>query len=55
MLEKAALLPGWPRNEDRECKLLGHAMCDIVRPIGKLSIAGQSIIEQSLILSGLTE
>jgi hypothetical protein len=36
-------------------KLLGHAMCDIIRPIGELSIAGQSIVEQSSILSGLTE
>ena len=36
-------------------KLLGHAMCDIIRPIGELSIAGQNIVEQSSILSGLTE
>ncbi|MEY2488462.1 MAG: hypothetical protein QOC70_404 [Verrucomicrobiota bacterium] len=36
-------------------KLLGQAMCDTIRPIGKLSIAGQSIVEQSSILSGLTE
>jgi hypothetical protein len=28
-------------------KLLGHAMCDIIQPIGELSIAGQNIVEQS--------
>jgi hypothetical protein len=36
-------------------KLLGRAICDIIRPIGELSIAGQSILEQSSIVSGLTE
>jgi hypothetical protein len=36
-------------------KLLGQAMCDIIRQIGGLSIAGQSIVEQSSIVSGLIE
>jgi hypothetical protein len=36
-------------------KLLGHAMCDIIQPIRERSIAGQNIVEQSSILSGLTE
>jgi hypothetical protein len=36
-------------------KLLGWAMCDIVQPIGEISIAGQNIVEQSSILSGPTE
>jgi hypothetical protein len=35
-------------------KLLGPAMCDIIGPIGGLSIAIQSILEQLSILSGLT-
>jgi hypothetical protein len=39
----------------RGSKLLGQAMCDIIRLIGGLSIANQSIVEQSAILSGLTE
>jgi hypothetical protein len=39
----------------RGCKLLGHAMCDMIRPIGELSIAGQRIVEQSSVLSGLIE
>jgi hypothetical protein len=34
-------------------KLLGRAMCDIIRPIGGLAIAAQSIVEQSSIVSGL--
>lgn len=38
-----------------ERKLLGQAMCDIVRPIGGLSPASQSIVEQPSILSGLIE
>jgi hypothetical protein len=38
-----------------ERRLLGRAMCDIVRPIGELSIASQSIVERPSILSGLTE
>ncbi len=36
-------------------RLLGRVMCDIIRPIGELSIANQSIVEQPSILSGLTE
>jgi hypothetical protein len=36
-------------------KLLGHAMCDIIGTIGRLSIAGQNIFKQSSVLSGLTE
>jgi hypothetical protein len=35
--------------------LLGRAMCDIIGTMGKLAIAGQNIVEQSSILSGLTE
>jgi hypothetical protein len=38
-----------------EPQLLGQTMCDIIRPIGKLPIASQSIVEQPSILSGLTE
>lgn len=38
-----------------ERKLLGQAMCDILRPIGEPSIASQGIVEQPSILSGLTE
>ena len=38
---------GRPRNEAAARKLLGQAMCDIIRPIGELSeSAGQSIVEQ---------
>jgi hypothetical protein len=36
-------------------KLLGRAMCDIIRPIGELAIAGRDIVEQPLIVNGLTE
>ena len=35
--------------------LLGQAMCDIIEPIGELSIAGQNIVEQSPVVSGLIE
>jgi hypothetical protein len=38
-----------------ERKLLGRVMCDIIRPIGELSIAGQSIVEQPSVPSGLIE
>ena len=36
-------------------RLLGQAMCDIIEPIGELSIAGQNIVEHSPAVSGLTE
>ena len=36
-------------------KLLGQAMCVIIRPLGGLSIAGQSMVEQPSIVSGLIE
>jgi len=37
------------------CRLLGHAICDMIRRIGELLIAGQIIVEQPAGLSGLTE
>jgi hypothetical protein len=36
-------------------KLLGNAICDIIRPIGELAIAGQRIVEQPSIVRSLTE
>ena len=33
---------------------LDRAMCDIIGRIGKLALAGQNIVEQWSILSGLT-
>ena len=36
-------------------KLLGQAMCDIIRPIGELLITRKSIVEQPSMLNGLTE